>query len=70
MPARLAGEAVEQAVKPRVQPGPAIGKILDRAEYVTVTCDLADGEITSAVIDVALDRLAEQLKNKATASAG
>lgn len=62
LPARLAGMAVEQAVKPLCQQDPVTGKILAGVECVIVTCDLADGQITAAVVNLALDKLADQLK--------
>jgi hypothetical protein len=63
--ARLAGDTVEQTVKPVCQPDGTLGKVLDDLEYAAVTCDLADGEVTTAVFNMALDRLADQLKSKA-----
>jgi hypothetical protein len=41
--ARLAGDTLEQAVRPACQPDGTWGKVLNGLEYATATCDLADG---------------------------
>ena len=56
--ARWAGEAVEQAVAPAFEPDGMRGELLAGLKDFAVTCDLSHGQATSAVADLALDRLA------------
>ena len=63
--ARWAGEAVEQAVTPVFEPDGVRGELLAGLRGFTVTCDLGHGQVTSAVADLALDRLADELKKRA-----
>ena len=63
--ARWAGEAVEQAVAPAFEPDGVRGELLAGLKDFAVTCDLGHGQVTSAVADLALDRLADELKKKA-----
>ena len=66
--AQLAGDAVEQATGPLFEPeGLPAGEGL---EVLTVTHDLAGGLITSAVLNAALDRLADQLKKQLDENGG
>ncbi len=62
--ARWVGEAVEQAVSPVFEPHGARGEILAGVKDFAVTYDLGHGQATSAVVDLALDRLADELKKR------
>jgi hypothetical protein len=62
--ARLAGDAAEQAIGPLFEPHGALGDLLAGIDDFSVTCDIANGQVTYAVIDLALDRLADELKKR------
>lgn len=63
--ARWAGEAVEQAVSPAFEPGGVRGEVLAGLEDFAVICDVRGGQVTSAVVGLAVDRLAGELKKRA-----
>jgi hypothetical protein len=62
--AKWVGAAVEQAVGPLFEPEGSRGALLAGLENFTVISDLDSGQATSAVVDVALNRLADELKKR------
>lgn len=61
--AKAAGEAVEQAVSSLFEPEGVRGEALAGLKDFAATCDIASGQVTVAVVDMALDRLADGVKN-------
>jgi hypothetical protein len=68
--AKWIGVLVEQAVRPLFEPEGARGALLACLEDFTAISDLGNGQMTSAVVNVALDRLSDELKKRMEQQAG
>jgi hypothetical protein len=62
--AKWIGVLVEQAVRPLFEPEGVRGALLACLEDFTAISDLGNGQMTSAVVNVALDRLSDELKKR------
>ena len=62
--ARWAGEAVEQIVTPLCKPDGVQSELLAGLDGVAITCDIDNGQVTSEVVNLALDDLADKLKDR------
>jgi hypothetical protein len=67
--AKWIGAFVEQAVSPLFEPGGTRGTLLACMEDFAVTCDIGSGQMTSTVVNIALDRLADELKRRTESAA-
>jgi hypothetical protein len=63
--ARWIGDAVEQATSPLFEPESTRNALLAGLADFTVISDLGSGQVTAAVLNLALDRLGDELKKKA-----
>jgi hypothetical protein len=62
--ARWAGEAVEQAISPVFQSTGGRAEVVTGLDAFSVTCDLSQGQVTSAVVNLAVNHLADELKSR------